>query len=201
MATPFGQWVAERRRSLNLSQQEAADKAGITQGAWSKIENIVTEPRSSTINRVVRGMDLDRQEVLDVAYTSRQPSEGDPLKRAIGCRIAEAREAKRWRQEDLALSLSVAQNTVSAWESGRIDIPATNLWRAAEALGKPPGFFFEAGPSVAPEQPPVQLSMMNDLEPSSPSKMEQDVADIKQTLRTMEERLRTISPRRRSARK
>lgn len=51
-----------------------------------------------------------------------------------GARLRAAREAKRWRQEDLAERLDVAYETVLKWERNRSQPKAENL-AALEQLG------------------------------------------------------------------
>jgi transcriptional regulator with XRE-family HTH domain len=43
----------------------------------------------------------------------------DPIKQAIGTRIAEARERMRWSQEDLAHKVGVSKAAVWQWEKGQ----------------------------------------------------------------------------------
>lgn len=45
----------------------------------------------------------------------------DPLRRGVGMRLAVAREAKEFTQDDIAKRFSLNKATVSAWETGRGD--------------------------------------------------------------------------------
>ena len=60
----------------------------------------------------------------------------------IGKRIKLARVESELNQSELAALLHVSQNTVSMYESGRIEIGALTLRRIADALHKPVDYFF-----------------------------------------------------------
>lgn len=55
----------------------------------------------------------------------------------VGHVIRVARVSARMTQAELAERLNIAQNTVSGWESGRIEITLTNLFKLSGALGIP----------------------------------------------------------------
>ena len=50
-------------------------------------------------------------------------------------RIAEAREARGWTQEQLANALGTTQATIQRWESGRIDPQVSKIQEISKALG------------------------------------------------------------------
>ncbi len=60
----------------------------------------------------------------------------DPM--TTGCvpdlKIAEARRAKGWKQEDLAVRIGVTQQAVQRYETGKRDVKASMLVRLSEAL-------------------------------------------------------------------
>ena len=45
----------------------------------------------------------------------------DPIRRGLGMRLASARQAKGFTQDDIAKRFSINKATVSAWETGRGD--------------------------------------------------------------------------------
>lgn len=62
---------------------------------------------------------------------------------ALGARIRDAREEKRWKQKHLAAAVHVEPTTVSRWENGHTAPDLDMLESIAEALGKPMGSFVE----------------------------------------------------------
>ena len=50
-------------------------------------------------------------------------------------KIAEARKAKGWTQNDLAERLGVAQTAVARWETTDIDLKASSLMQLSSTLG------------------------------------------------------------------
>jgi transcriptional regulator with XRE-family HTH domain len=48
----FGRRVRERRKELGLSQETAAERAGIGQSQWSKVERGASEPSISHVLRI-----------------------------------------------------------------------------------------------------------------------------------------------------
>ena len=50
-------------------------------------------------------------------------------------RIAEAREAKGWTQEQLANELGTTQATIQRWESGKVDPQLSKIEAISKALG------------------------------------------------------------------
>ena len=50
-------------------------------------------------------------------------------------RIAEAREARGWTQEQLAQAIGTTQQTVQRWESGQVDPQVSKVEAISKALG------------------------------------------------------------------
>lgn len=50
-------------------------------------------------------------------------------------RIAEAREARGWTQEQLAEAVGTTQQTIQRWESGHTDPKVSNVKKISNALG------------------------------------------------------------------
>ncbi len=56
--------IHDRRKQLGLTQAEAAERAGITQGAWSHAERGYREPRLDLLERMAAAVGL-RVELVD----------------------------------------------------------------------------------------------------------------------------------------
>ena len=50
-------------------------------------------------------------------------------------RIAEAREARGWTQEQLAVAIGTTQQTVQRWESGQVEPKVSSVEKISNALG------------------------------------------------------------------
>ncbi len=50
-------------------------------------------------------------------------------------RIAEAREARGWTQEQLAAAIGTTQQTIQRWESGHTEPKVSNVEKISSALG------------------------------------------------------------------
>ncbi|MFZ3185573.1 MAG: helix-turn-helix transcriptional regulator [Pseudomonas sp.] len=61
----------------------------------------------------------------------------------FGQRLIEARKAKSWSQERLALESGLARSYLGGVERGQRNIALLNIYRLAEALGVPPSFLLE----------------------------------------------------------
>lgn len=74
---------------------------------------------------------------MTVFTTSRINVDSHDLKffKAMGSRIAQARKALDFTQQQLADELGIVQQTVAHYEVGRIRVPATMLPKLAETLG------------------------------------------------------------------
>ena len=57
--------IRKRRDKLGLSQQTAADRAGITQPSWARIETgLRTDPRLSTAEQVAKALKVGLEQLL-----------------------------------------------------------------------------------------------------------------------------------------
>ena len=75
---------------------------------------------------------------------SRVPYENpEALRRLIGGRIRQARQAQNLSQPDVAKILGVTATTISEWELGKTNVTAAQLAALARFLDKPPGYFFD----------------------------------------------------------
>lgn len=63
------------------------------------------------------------------------------LKKMVGQRLRSAREEAGLLQAQLAKTVGVAQNTLSQYEAGAVDIPFEKIVRLARALDKPLSYF------------------------------------------------------------
>jgi transcriptional regulator with XRE-family HTH domain len=70
----------------------------------------------------------------------------DSIDRHVGQRIKAKRILQNMSQERLARALGISYQQLQRYESGKGRLPCSMLYRAAEALGVPVGFFFEQMP-------------------------------------------------------
>ncbi|MCK2245216.1 MULTISPECIES: helix-turn-helix transcriptional regulator [unclassified Crossiella] len=80
--------LARRRMTLNMSQQELADKTALTKDTISRIERGVRSPRPDTITKLAAGVGLSRSALLGLPPTPRASQADDAtrlrdLRRAI----------------------------------------------------------------------------------------------------------------------
>ena len=61
----FGSKIKSLRKSLNLSQEEFAEKIGLERGSLSKIETGQRFPSSKTIDRISSAFQIDYQELFN----------------------------------------------------------------------------------------------------------------------------------------
>lgn len=85
----------------------------------------------------------------------------DPLAaldpRGLGARIREAREARKWTQQQLADRLEMARTTIVAIEKGERRVKPRELIELASVLGRNASEFLQRGREAAPEGFSVQL--------------------------------------------
>ena len=53
----------------------------------------------------------------------------------LGAAITELRRQKNWTQIELSERLGIAQQTLSGWETGEVDLPVSRLTTIAEVFG------------------------------------------------------------------
>ena len=76
---------------------------------------------------------------------------------AMGKRIKAQRRQAGLTQAELALELGVAQETVSRWEAGRVEIGTDDLRALGKALRAATGWLMEgAGPEPEPYTAPIR---------------------------------------------
>jgi transcriptional regulator with XRE-family HTH domain len=67
------------------------------------------------------------------------------MHRFSGKRLSRARQDAGLRREHLALSVDRSAQTITLYELGRIDPPASVVGRLADAVGCAPGDLYERG--------------------------------------------------------
>jgi len=73
----------------------------------------------------------------------------DSIDRHVGQRIKAKRILENMSQERLARALGISYQQLQRYESGKGRLPCSMMYRAAEALGVPVGFFFEQMPGTS----------------------------------------------------
>lgn len=63
----FGEWMLERRQLLGLSQEKAADLAGIHRQQWYRIENGANTKRSTIIS-IASALSVEPDVALSIAF-------------------------------------------------------------------------------------------------------------------------------------
>lgn len=63
------------------------------------------------------------------------------LKELVGTRIRAARRKLNWNQQRLADAVGIAQPSIAAYETGRVNVPLDTIDRIADVLGKPIAYF------------------------------------------------------------
>lgn len=75
-------------------------------------------------------------------------------------RIKEARNARNWSQEELALALETTQQTIQRWESGQ-DIKSSQLLTLSKTLGVTVSFLMGLDESSQQQQlPPAERELL-----------------------------------------
>lgn len=78
---------------------------------------------------------------------------------AIGLRLRAQRRELKLSQTAVALSVGVSFQQIQKYESGRNRISASTLWRLAQRLEVPVGWFFEDGSCVGNAEQAVVASV------------------------------------------
>ena len=73
----------------------------------------------------------------------------DPIDAHLGARLCLRRRLRGLSQTDLATAMGVTYQQVQKYERGANRMAAATLYRAAEALDVPIGFFFDGLPRTA----------------------------------------------------
>ena len=79
----------------------------------------------------------------------------DPIDAHLGARLCLRRRLRGLSQTDLATAMGVTYQQVQKYERGANRMAAATLYRAAEALDVPIGFFFDGLPQDGRPPPPV----------------------------------------------
>ncbi len=83
-----GQRLRDWRGSQNLSQQEAADRAGLSQAAWQKLET--TEPKRIGLDLAARVVDVTKGQITLVDLSM----DGELVRRATALTMKRERKAR-----------------------------------------------------------------------------------------------------------
>lgn len=144
-ATP-GEWLRRRRTALGLSQEQAAERAGLTRVMWAKLEGGASGTRRQNIPRIADALQSDPDEVYQVfgyappgllPETAREVAD---YADEIGRRIRRQRAVLGMTQEEVAGQLGIPRGTYSTYEVGRVPLPPHLTAPLARILQLPPGY-------------------------------------------------------------
>jgi transcriptional regulator with XRE-family HTH domain len=85
----------------------------------------------------------------------------DAIDRQVGVRVRMQRLALEMSQQQLAAELGISFQQVQKYEKGSDRIGASRLWRLAEILRVPVGFFFEDFPVHERKSAPLPSYILN----------------------------------------
>lgn len=129
-----GRMIRARRNLLGLSQEEAADNAGISVGTWSLLERGMHRPKIETAKNVSLALGWEETHLDSIAVKKEDDAE----------KMKEFGERVRARRRELGLSrheaARIANVSVSGWqhiERGRIRPRPHTARRIAETLNWP----------------------------------------------------------------
>ena len=116
--------IQEARSKAGLTQQQLADKLGVSQQYIGIYESGKRQPKIQTLQKIADALGVPVTEFLDEELTSMTTGE----------RIRKARLRADMTQEQLAALLGVDRATISKYESGIIDPPTSQMNRIADLL-------------------------------------------------------------------
>lgn len=76
MLAELGAWLRERRRSLDLTQEEAALRAGMTRGMWAKLESGESGTSRKNVPGIAQALQANLTETYQIAGFSPPGADG-----------------------------------------------------------------------------------------------------------------------------
>ncbi len=137
----FGQWMLERRLTLGLSQETAADLANIHRQQWYRIEK-GSGTKRSTVVAVAKALQANPDEALAVAYGLKRKMDVNPIPEGLNQLSEQLSQMTR-----LFLSLP---------SEGRQNVLATTA-ALVELYGQSPGRSIEIVDDVDIDESDAQL--------------------------------------------
>jgi transcriptional regulator with XRE-family HTH domain len=133
----FAVAMKKRRLALGMTQQNVADKSGISLATVNQIEGIKRgEPDWSSIEKISRAL---HDSVDNLIWEGKLLSvnEVEDARQALGKRIAGIRERREWTKHMLALKVGMAPSHLGNIEAGRTSPTFDKIFQIAKVLGVP----------------------------------------------------------------
>ena len=121
------------RKKFGLAQDELAELLDVAPGTVSQWERGETKPRDRSKARIITLREMGKEKVDRILGREDAEHEWD------GNRLRQIREQQGFTQAEMADVLDVSPNTVSGWESGRIQPTGKNRQKIRELEEKSPG--------------------------------------------------------------
>lgn len=127
--------MKRRRLSLGMTQQEVADRSGISLATVNQIEGFKrADPDWGSIEKIAHALN---DSVDNLIWYGKDVSldEYDMMRKAVGARIAELRSERGWTRHMLSLKSSIAPSHINNIEVGKISPSLDKLFQISRALG------------------------------------------------------------------
>lgn len=174
----FSDMLTYLRKRENLSQQELAEKTGLTRSAIGMYETGKREPDFETLEKIADFFNVNMDTLLG-------KSSAFMLNISVGSRIRAAREAKNMTQEELGAACGITKQSIFKYESGIItNIPLDRLEKIASALDVTPAYLMgwkEAAntpPGFQPIPPMTEVPLVGRIACGDPILAEENVEDM-----------------------
>ena len=115
---PFSEQLARVRRLRHFSQQQLAQRSGISQQAISKLESGKSSPSEYTIRQLAAALRVPMSALLEEGQTKTPTAEGDGLKMDIINRIQQLPDPALDRLSDFLDGLEAGQEIAAPFPAG-----------------------------------------------------------------------------------
>ena len=122
----IGEKIKRRRKELKITQNQMAEKLGITRGYYIHWEKGTRSITSSQLFKIAQALNVD------VSYFYDSPQKTNDI--SLGDKIQNARKEQSITQAELAADLGISRSYLSQLESGDRNIKATQLMQIAQLL-------------------------------------------------------------------
>lgn len=132
----FNNQIKKLRQEHNLSQQELADKIGMSKSSVNMYERGEREPGIETVKRIADFFDVDVDYLFGISDIKKRRSFtiGEKTNRSIAHNIRHHREQAKLTQKQFADMLGVDEKTVAVIESGEEALNEEMLFMICDVL-------------------------------------------------------------------
>lgn len=123
----IGEKIKRRRRELKITQNQMAEKLGITRGYYIHWEKGTRSITSSQLFKIAQALNVD------VSYFYDSPQKTNDI--SLSDKIQNARKEQSITQAELAADLGISRSYLLQLEAGDKNIKATQLIQLAQLLG------------------------------------------------------------------